>query len=442
MNRFKMYACSIVAPTTTMFSKPLRNFFVSSPVEEEEDDALTPQGVVEENKPRLPITPDEFFAEPDCLDAMKSVELRRILKHYKSIMNFKSGRVYTSPEFQFLKERFKVLYDFALLGNKDKILERIRNHFDQHRFATRIQKRVRGHFVRLSVKLRGPALRDRSMCVNNSDGCTLEPLQEIPFQNFFSYRDVDGFVYGFEVDSLIHMISSSCTCIGPLRCINPFNRARMDSILPQIKILIRLTCMSQGMSYPHFVVLSKPLYVPRHRLPTRPSSSSSSASAAATESAANLPNEYNMEIMIHRMRDMRLRSFPDRAAALFMEIDQLGHYTQSTWFTSLDNTQMTRYLRYLQDFWMYRAHLSPEIKLRICPLWDPFISLLRGSVNIYDLSSDHIRTICLGVMEDMIFTGVDTESRILGSFQVLTCLTLVSVPARHSMMYLYESVSY
>lgn len=149
-----------------------------------------------------------------------------------------------------------------------------------------------------------------------------------------------------------------------------------------------------------------------------------------------------MENMIHRMREIRTQSFTDRIHALFMEMDQLGHYTDPSWFTQLEGPGVTRYLRYLQDFWTYRSHLSQELKLRICPLWDPFISLLRGAANLYDLTEEHVRNICLSVMEDMVYTGVDVESRMLGSFQVLTCLTLVSHSARQSMIYLYESVSY
>lgn len=406
-----------------MFSKPLLNFFVR----EEEDENIVVQPKKETTNI---ISPDDYFAKPDCLDALKGIELRQILKHYKSTMNFKSGRVYTSAEFHFLKERFKVLYDFALVGGKPKILERLRHLFQQHRSAILIQKRLRGYLGRMSIALRGPALRNRALCVNQADGCTLEPVADIPTRNFFSYKDKDGFVYGFELDSIIQMITSAS-----MRCTNPFNRARMDAAMPQIKKLVRLTCMAQQLSYPYFAVLGKPIYV-HERHTTRPPTASSGIEQT------HLPSEYNVESMIHRMRDLRTRSFADRTAALFMEIDQLGHYTQATWFTALEGHSMTRYLRYLQDFWMYRAHLSPEIKLRICPLWDPFIALLRGSVNIYDLSLEHVRTICLGVMEDMIYTGVDAESRMLGSFQVLTCLTLVSMQARQSMMYLYESVSY
>lgn len=412
-----------------MFSKPLRNFFIGNAADE----------VNENVKKTISPTPPsmdwirQYHLDPSCLDALKPIELREILKQYKSMMNYKSGRIYTPAEFHFLKERFKVLYDFTAVGTKSKLLERIKNHFKQQFCATQIQKHLRGYFVRLSLGLRGPALYNRSLCVNSQDGCTLEPLSNIRVNNFFSYKDRDDFIYGFELSSIIQMMTISTS-----KCMNPFNRARMESQLPKLKILIRLTCMTEGVAYPYFVVLPKPIYVPTSRLTVR----SGTPPLSLILDQSFLPEEYNVENMIHRMREIRTQSFTDRIHALFMEMDQLGHYTDPSWFTQLEGPGVTRYLRYLQDFWTYRSHLSQELKLRICPLWDPFISLLRGAANLYDLTEEHVRNICLSVMEDMVYTGVDVESRMLGSFQVLTCLTLVSHSARQSMIYLYESVSY
>lgn len=365
--------------------------------------------------------PDHFRRNPACLEELKIIDLRNILKHYKAGINFKSGRIYAPPEFQYLRERFKTLYDFALVGTKAKLAERIRAFFHQHEAATKVQQLFRGFLVRMVLRLRGPALRCRSLCVNTHDGCTLEPLENISAHNFYSYKDADNFIYGFELQSLTQMISIS-------RCLNPFNRAKMDLLV--LKNLIRMTCLWTQAPIPAFARLGKPIYVPEiqfQRLPVV---------------TTDLPEQYNVEVMIQRMRDIRARTVPERVATLFMEIDQLGHYTQPGWFTALDSGGLIRYLRYLQDFWMYRSHLSQDVKLRICPLWDPFIALLRGTVSIYELTEAHAVNVCLTVMEDMVFTGVDLESRTLGSFQVLTSLTLVSPAARQSMFYLYESVSY
>jgi len=53
---------------------------------------------------------------------------------------------------------------------------------------------------------------------------------------------------------------------------------------------------------------------------------------------------------------------------------------------------------------------------------------------------DQARNVCLTAMEDLVYMGIDTDARMLGSFQVLTSLTLVSGRARTAMPWLYESI--
>ena len=123
-----------------------------------------------------------------------------------------------------------------------------------------------------------------------------------------------------------------------------------------------------------------------------------------------------------------------------MEIDQLGHYTQAQWMLQLERREFIRFYRCLYDIWQYRAQLPYSVKQKICPLWDPFIT---QSISLtHDLSDLNLKSACISVMEDMIYTGVDIDSRMLGAFHVLSALTMVSIPARHSMAWLYDSVMY
>ena len=51
-----------------------------------------------------------------------------------------------------------------------------------------------------------------------------------------------------------------------------------------------------------------------------------------------------------------------RILALFQKIDELGNYTNFTWFTALSRSQMVKYIRELADIWSYRAEITPIIK--------------------------------------------------------------------------------
>jgi hypothetical protein len=47
---------------------------------------------------------------------------------------------------------------------------------------------------------------------------------------------------------------------------------------------------------------------------------------------------------------------------------------------------------------------------------------------------------CLIVFENMVYSGIDEDHRKLGTFHALSGLTMVSIPARTAMPWLYESI--
>jgi len=125
-----------------------------------------------------------------------------------------------------------------------------------------------------------------------------------------------------------------------------------------------------------------------------------------------------------------------------MEIDQLGNYSEPFWFSSLDRTQQIRYYRVLYEIWSYRSHLPIETKNNICPIGNPFIN---NAVNMINnnyalLNEENVQNACLCAMENMVYTGTSSEFKVLGAFQVLCALTIVSPTARAAMPWLYESM--
>ncbi len=453
------------------------------------------------------ITYEEYLKDPSCLNKCKLPGLRGIIRHYKSTIQLKIRypilRNYSASEILHLKTRVKDMYDFALTGTKQKHIERITSFFKQISSAIKIQKLARGRLVRHAHMLRGPARKDRSVCVNESDFYTLEPLADIPFSNFFSFMGEKGFIYGCELTSIVKYIQNKSH-----RVKNPYTREIIDPIIPTIHCLYRLQKMFFSRQNEGGLVVSIPLPVPippaRNNIqsyPSRPlnneylanNNSNSVVSVPLPVQISNglpvqpnientrnsiilhngvdnrineimsitngqqmphtrvassrLPsvipnNNYNMDEMIEKIKQIRRQSFQDRSRSLFMEIDHLGHYTQVEWFTQLSLASYIRFFRCLRDYWMYRAQLSLDTKMKICPLWDPFTAILYDQINYTELSIYQIRNLCISVMEDMVFTGIDAEFRTLGSFHVLSALTIVSLPARNSMMWLYEGLAY
>ena len=103
-------------------------------------------------------------------------------------------------------------------GNKQTLIHRLRNHYQRIMSAINIQRVFRGFLVRESENARGPARKDMSICNNETDFETMNPLNEIPREHFFSYRDDKGFVYGFNLFSLMSMFKRD------RRLVNPYNR--------------------------------------------------------------------------------------------------------------------------------------------------------------------------------------------------------------------------
>jgi hypothetical protein len=163
-----------------------------------------------------------------------------------------------------------------------------------------------------------------------------------------------------------------------------------------------------------------------------------------------IPNNYRNEIennfsndqlaLIAKIRELRTFSMERRIQNLFIEIDLLGNYTQSSWFSSLQRRDFVRFLRCLYEIWNYRAQIPAETKRQICQFQDPFYQI--RFPNAIETTIDEIKNMCVTVMEDMVYTGVDAEFKKLGTLHVLSALTTVSIPARNSMLWLYESLYY
>lgn len=107
-------------------------------------------------------------------------------------------------------------------AKKQIIINRIIEHYNKVKTCILIQRIFRGFLVRLSFRLRGPAFKNRNLCVNDKDGFTLEPINEIPFERFYSFCDKKNFVYGFDI--ILLYISYKKTN----KMINPFSREQIS----------------------------------------------------------------------------------------------------------------------------------------------------------------------------------------------------------------------
>jgi hypothetical protein len=341
-------------------------------------------------------------------------------------------------------------YKLHISGNKPVIFERILSFFQQTKAVIYIQKHFRGNIVRLARRLRGEGYNNYSKCVNECDFYTLEPLSEIPKIRFFSYTDEKGFVYGFDVVSLMTLLKKTS------KIVNPYNREQIPYDictsflgLHQISRLLFPDIFSEESGG---ILRIEPKTIRR----TRPNASMPTDLITPNDIQNNVETlppplsvyEQTIEFDTHIPREtavlntltaVRSQPIDVRIRELFMEINLLGNYAESRWFSDLDRLRLARFYQFYYEWWNTRSRLPTSVRNNICILGDPFEDI--RLVYLYPTTDlEEYREACLKMMEQMVYGGVDVEYRKLGILQLLSILTIVSIPARNAMPWLYESI--
>jgi hypothetical protein len=352
------------------------------------------------------------------------------------------------PELKYICKNNKL----HVSGTKPVLIQRIHEYYQNCIFAIKLQKMVRGYFVRLSFKLRGIAYKNRKICTNTTDFYTMEPLSEIPYYKFYSYTDAHKFTYGFDIDSLIELYKKK----GKIT--NPYNREKITIYtLNKILKLYRIIKMIYG--YLDIVPVEEPssssMQNSMHQMniisntiiqaaPNLSNLVGINSLATPNTSTPSIPivipslASQSVQMTEQQLSVIRERPLQERIIAVFMDIDQLGHYTDVSWFTNLEKRQFYNFFREIYNIWRFRAQLTYMTKYRICP-YDP-ISNVFPALNYDIITIDTLKEGCLQIIENMVYMGQDDEYRNLGAFHVLTALTVISLPARTAMPWLYESI--
>jgi hypothetical protein len=336
--------------------------------------------------------------------------------------NYKNNTIdFTKYKLPELKDALKK-YNLKISGKKEVLIERLETYFKKHSKSIIIQRLFRGWVVRYLLRLKGPAFKNASLCVNDSDFVTMEPLNEMSKDIFYSYKDSKDFIYGFDITSLIQMLQKKN------KIDNPYNREKLNNtIITQIKTLYNLSFLV----YPHFKDENE-------RLQNQPNIRHSIQRPVQN----TINNRFTNNNPQNRIRLLEIREKPiiERINHLFTEIDSLGNYTNSSWFTNLDLRNILRLYRSLYDIWYFRSNLSREVRNFICPNQNPFDGFPRATYN--ELSLPQIQNACLTAIENIVYLGINDDYRKIGTFHVLSAMTLVSTEARQALPWLYESVVY
>lgn len=299
---------------------------------------------------------------------------------------------YNLPQLKMIAKTYKLKKN----GNKNELINRIYSYLYFSSFIIKIQKVFRGLIARKYKNLHGPASLNRKQCTNKFDFITMEPVEEINFHQFLSYKDKDGFIYGYDIISL-HNLFLKSKDIESVQ--NPYNRSLIpETVIKTIKSVIRLSRILK-------------IHINLHY----------------EDDSGGLSLEKIVEL---------------RAITLFQNIDSLGNYSSANWFLSLNRIELIKFVRELLEIWNYRSQITNEVKRNICPPnGNPFRNLNMSYIHS-ESNINNVKKVILEVMEKLVNNGVDKDSKSLGAYYVLGSLTLVNSDAATSLPWLFQSFAY
>lgn len=312
----------------------------------------------------------------------------------------KFNEYYFLNKYNYNLQQLKVIakeYKLKVSGNKQQLTTRILSFLFFSNNAIKLQSIARMYLQKKYNSFHGPAFMNRSICVNTVDFLSMEDLKDIPYYQFFSYKDQDdGLVYGFDLLSLYNLFYKT---VGTIK--NPFNtKPLVLAVMNDFRSLIRI---SRLFKIPIVTEIKEDEQI----------------------------QEVNQE-----------QSVETRTIALFHNIDLLGNYSQAEWFATLNRQQLNKLVRELLDIWQYRAPLTIETKRAICPpIGNPFINF-NFNYNQTLENVNQLKKNVLDVLEKFINSGIDRDSKALGAFYVLGALTLVNNDAAIALPWLYQAVCY
>lgn len=295
-------------------------------------------------------------------------------------------------------------------GNKEYLKKRLHNYLYFSCIVINIQKNVRSYLIKKYIKLHGPGFYNKTLCSNDVDFCTLDTLNNIPYNQFISFKDDNSHIYGFDVLSLYNLFVK-VTKNNKTRISNELynNNSILNVQNPFTNIFFSYNVLKQLLEY---IRLSNLLKI-------------------------HIDLNYNdlANLSINKQTEMKILT-------LFQRIDSLGNYTNIKWFLDLDKYGLVRFIRQLVDIWNYRANLSQEIRREIVPpTGDPFYDEIMNINNLSQYNFTQIRKYSIAIIDSMINKGINNNSCVLGSYYVLCALTMVSSDAANTLPWLYEAVS-
>lgn len=267
------------------------------------------------------------------------------------------------------------IYNLNKTGSKSTLKARIYSYLKLSQNVSKISAIYRGYLYRKYINLHHEGVLNRYICNNSTDFYTGDYIDKIPVNQYYSITE-NGFVYGFDIISLIKLTDTLSSHF------NPYTRTALpSSVVLDINEILRLA------------------------------------------------NILNIDIKITLDEEVIpgevLKTCEEKISMLFDDIQSLGFYVDKTWYTSLTFNRALHFIEVLYDIWIHRAQLSIQTQCDICsPGGNPFVNI--NMRNLKSFTIDQLNLYVIKILHYIINTGINDAYRNIGALYVLIALSTVN----------------
>lgn len=329
--------------------------------------------------------------------------------------------VMTIPLLKMVCKEFKL----KVMGKKADLVERIVRNHSCMVAGSFLQDKVKRAIARRWLKLHGPALFDKSSCVNDMDLMGAD-IADLPMDQMFSFAD-NGFVYAFDIATFGSLIVKN---YQKDKIKNPYTRDDIQyDVFSDFKNLILYSAL-----------LKRKFYTVHPDETTNGGDSQVNTTTTVANNTITITHSVQNGVVNVEV-DMTTEEIDDELRSLFYVVDSYGYYTNPDWVINMSSGQLRGFLRDMMEIFNFRANLTHNAMTRII---NPTGILERNSNGFRQwlrvtFDEDVLKRKVCEFMKKLVMTGVEQGDRDLGTLYVLTALTLNSPDAASAMPWLYES---
>ena len=260
-----------------------------------------------------------------------------------------------------------------------------------HKKIIKLQRLIRKYKYRIRQWNRGKgSVYPLIQCTNKDDFCSLDSLDTIPERLLFTYRDTNGFTYGFNLLSFLDLISVSEQPLNPYTR-KPIGRNVINRANKYYRILDNWSKMDENN------VLEQQL--------------------------SGWNNNKNLMIgnIHHPQNGTRLvfkESIKQRLQIVFQKINYLGYQTNIDWLLDKPVPVLISFIKTMARNWSYQLGFSDTTKQQLMPIhvlqiFEPLVNDAYRNPQLGHTSTLHIMNRILGVLEPLINNPADPNSAAL-----------------------------